>query len=259
MPLHVALIKRRFGLSLLDGSKTVECRLTRTARQPYRNIFANESIYFKQTGGFYLARARVQKILFFDDLNPKKIAQLKKKYNCLIGADDAYWENKMDAKYASLIFLKAIEQVHTGPSIERSQGNAWFILPDAAIKSSTQSKARARLCDSQKEDLGYAVEITAGAIRNGYLRVPLVVRQQINVSQVVVILPNNEKILTEVVQGRIRWRGWTKIYHAHQIKPKDDVFLSLTDQGLRICFDHRARNGAQADKEDSSLGREEKT
>ena len=66
MPVHVAILMRRYLDLVLAGRKTIESRLTRTSRAPYEQIHAGERIYFKVSAGPFMATAVVYAVTCFD-------------------------------------------------------------------------------------------------------------------------------------------------------------------------------------------------
>jgi len=215
MPIHVAILLPRYIRLILDGRKTVESRLTRSAKVPFRRIEPGEHIYFKASGGPYMATALADKVRFIDNLTPDKVAQLKTRYNDRVRGDDAYWHSKRDSRYATFILLKKVQPITRGPDMPPSPGPAWFVLDDAAAPRIVE------------------VTLTAGAIRNGYLRVPRKVHAFPEAAysangetarKLTLQLPDGDSIQSDLVcGGMIRWRGWKSLYLAHQLTEGDII------------------------------------
>src|SRR5690606_5364590 len=94
---------------MLDGRKTVESRLTRMNRAPFRAIEAGDRIYFKASSGPFMATAVADAVAFYDELNPAAIAKLKQRYNDRVCGDDAYWQWKRTSRYATFVELREVQ------------------------------------------------------------------------------------------------------------------------------------------------------
>jgi len=79
---HIAIMKKSWGLTekVLTGEKTVESRWYKAKRVPWNRIKSGDTIYFKDSGEPVTVKAKVTKVLQFDNLNPKKTKQILAKY-----------------------------------------------------------------------------------------------------------------------------------------------------------------------------------
>ncbi len=242
MSVHIAILVRPYPRLILDGRKTIESRLTVTPRVPFKAITLGERIFFKESSGPFFATATAGETLFFDNLTPAKLADLKQRFNHAICGEDAFWNWKRDAKYATLIHLLEVMPTGIGPAMEPSRGPAWFVLSDNAAAA---------------VPLPFQVTLTAGAIRNSYLRVPrkicaLPVEHYGGSTSAEagnplhLVLPNGQGIDTDIVSNHmIRWRGWGAIYKEHHLKPGDRVcFVPLSTGKYRVdCVTHSPKAG----------------
>ena len=71
--------------AILNGSKTVESRLTKGRTPPFGCIEPGDKLFFKQSGGPVRAVGIVAAVKSFDNLTPAKIAEIKSKYNRRMG------------------------------------------------------------------------------------------------------------------------------------------------------------------------------
>jgi len=138
---HIAVVHRRYLQALLSGAKTIESRLSRTRRPPYGCVSPGDQIYFKTPGGPVAAVADVADVQCHSDLTPTRIGALKRDLNGQVLADDAYWESKTDARYATFLWLGRVRPIEN-PSDSHTEapamnGRAWICLND------TQQVARA--------------------------------------------------------------------------------------------------------------------
>lgn len=100
---HVAIMSKSFGDlidQVLTGKKTVESRWSKNKIAPWNKIKIGEKVYFKNAGGPVIAVAEVEKVLQFDNLNPKKIRDILNKWPLV----DYEWAKSKN--YCVLIFLK---------------------------------------------------------------------------------------------------------------------------------------------------------
>lgn len=126
---HVAFLKHKYIRKILDEHKIIESRWSNNTGAPYKKIKINDSIYFKESGGKVLVKAKVQKRLFFSDLNIKKNKELFDKFNDKIKAESSYFNNIKNRKYCTLVFLKNVNKIAPF-NIKRSYGVAWIVVKD---------------------------------------------------------------------------------------------------------------------------------
>lgn len=132
--IHVAIIHKRYLDAILAGDKTIEARLARNRCEPFARIQRGERIYFKQSSGPFRATALASKVTFRDSLRPEDINRIRNQHGDRILADRAYWKLKKSATCATLIWLRDIEPIDSGPDLSAAQTpgsrRAWFVLPD---------------------------------------------------------------------------------------------------------------------------------
>ncbi len=236
--IHVAMIWRRYLEAILDGRKTIESRLTITARAPYQRVAPGERIYFKISAGPFRARARAQRITFLDGLTPARIAALRAEFGSAILGDDDYWRSKRTARYATLIWLADVEPVSVGPRIQPQRGLAWLTLPDRMDVSGVSAHAP-RDPHRVNADTLLEITLTAGNIRNRHVCIP---RDQLSFfpaesiggarksdagKQIEIAATHGIVIRTDIVGGRAmfrsrQWGGWFTLAGA---QPGDRVRL----------------------------------
>ncbi len=79
---HVAIMKKSWGLipKILKGEKTVESRWYKSRYAPWDKINPGDVVYFKDSGEPVSLRAKVVRVLQFDNLTAKKIEQILSEY-----------------------------------------------------------------------------------------------------------------------------------------------------------------------------------
>ena len=259
--IHIAVLLRPYLDLILQGEKTVECRLTMQARDPFERIEAGERIYFKQSAGPYAATATVEHALFESNLTPRRISQIRRDYNHLIRGEEAFWRSKRDANFASLVWLKDVEQTTSGPAIRPLQGVAWLCLDEEPawrriersdpMLSSNGQGAAAGLVHARTP---FAIEITPGNLKNNTLyatsvidRFPAWTIGGANKSHaarpITLILHEGPTVQTDIVGPRklIRTRVWGRWFRAHGVKAGDRVIFTPMDDTTYFAGLARAR------------------
>lgn len=108
---HLAILKLFYLRLILEGRKTIECRLTRIKYPPFRLIDPGDLILLKQSGGPVCGRARVKKVQFYENLTPARVQEIRRSYNHLILGEEDYWESHQNSRYGSLIWLEKVEKI----------------------------------------------------------------------------------------------------------------------------------------------------
>ena len=130
--IHVAIIHKRYLDAILAGEKTIEARLARNRCEPFARIQRGERISFKQSSGRFRATALAAKVICRENLCPDDIKVIRDRYGDRILADRAYWKLKEPATCATLIWLRDIEPIDSGPDLSAAQTpgsrRAWFVL-----------------------------------------------------------------------------------------------------------------------------------
>jgi hypothetical protein len=92
--LHVAIVAPDLAGSLLDGSKRIETRFSRTRRAPYGSIRPGERIVFRLPGGRTLGWARASRVQHLEHLTPGRIERLRRIYAPSVCAAPHYWAQR---------------------------------------------------------------------------------------------------------------------------------------------------------------------
>lgn len=129
---HVAIVRERFARAMLEGTKTVECRLSTQRRAPFGSVSQGDTIYFRVAGGGYALRAMVGEVRSFDSLTPEGVATLRRTYDALVQGGHDFWHAKRGSRYATLVFLRDVRPIHAGPCTSRLPGytprSAWHVV-----------------------------------------------------------------------------------------------------------------------------------
>lgn len=102
--IHVAIFAEPFLSLVLSGRKTIESRFSRNRCAPYGDIEDGDIILVKEVAGPICGVALARRTWCYD-LVAEPIERIKDRFGVGICADDAFWESRADALYATLIEL----------------------------------------------------------------------------------------------------------------------------------------------------------
>ena len=123
---HIAILNPKYLDLIISGKKSIECRLTRIPCPPFGLIDPGEKILLKQSAGPLKASARAQKIISFNDLTPKDIVDISRRYNKYIQADPQFYQDRLDCKYCTLVWLENVKPIAPF-RIFRKGMQAWIV------------------------------------------------------------------------------------------------------------------------------------
>lgn len=129
---HVAILKKKWLEKILSGEKTIESRWYKQKRDPYQNIAQGDMVYLKETGKPITARARVEKVLFFNKLTEQKIKEIVHRYGKEIGMRQEAASSFLGKNYCTLIVLKNPQRISPFQINKKGFGNmtAWITVGD---------------------------------------------------------------------------------------------------------------------------------
>lgn len=242
--IHVAVLIRPYVELVLAGRKTVECRLTRQARDPFDAIEPGERIYFKESAGPYRATALAEHVLCEGDLTPRRVGELRRDYNHLILGEADFWRRKRASRYATLIWLRDVEPTGTGPAIRPLQGVAWLRLAEEPAWRRANQPARS-----------FTIQITPGNLRHHTLYATKAIgrfpesclggpTRAEAARPLTLILRDGPTVHTDIVGARklFRTRVWGAWFSKHGARPGDHVLF--TPAGEDTFYVGLTRDGA---------------
>lgn len=104
--IHLAVFSEPFLSRVLSGEKTIESRFSRNRCAPYGEIDDGDIILLKEVAGPIRGISLARQAWCYD-LSAEPIGRVRKRFGTKICADDAFWESRADALYATLIELDA--------------------------------------------------------------------------------------------------------------------------------------------------------
>ena len=124
---HLVILKKPYINAIIAGRKTIESRFYRTRHKWLTQIATGDKLFLKATSGPVMATASVASVKCFDNLTPKQIADLQKKYNKYILGDEKYWQAKTNSRFGALTWLKDVRKI-TPRFIQKADWRAWVVL-----------------------------------------------------------------------------------------------------------------------------------
>lgn len=131
---HLAILAKKGKLlsKILSGEKIIESRWYKFKKTPYQNISVNDVIYFKESGDPVTVKAKVSEVLFFDELNEKKIKEILTEYGEKICVSLSYTEKLEGKNFCTLIFIHEVQSVKPFDIDKTGYGlmAAWITVED---------------------------------------------------------------------------------------------------------------------------------
>ena len=128
MPAHLAVLQRTYLRLILEGDKSIECRLTRTPKPPFKAVAKGQKIYLKESSGPVLAVAKAKKVICSQINNPEDLAGIRRKYGEGIMAQEEFWQSRADCRYCTLIFLEGVKPLPEPFRISKNDMRGWVVL-----------------------------------------------------------------------------------------------------------------------------------
>ena len=225
MSIHVAILKREYLRLILSGQKTVESRLMKLRCAPFEMVKPDERLFFKVSGGPFMATALAEEVHDYADQSPAEIDALAERWNPAVCGPPEYWRDRRDRAFATMIRLRRVEPLDVGPAFAKQNMRAWYVLDDDASP----------LMD---------VVLGRGALKNHYVSLSHA-SAALRESAVTLILPDGQTVETDFADGgpMLRWRGWRRYFTAFAMRRGDTVrFVALGSRRYRVMF---LREGAR--------------
>ena len=136
---HVAILKKSWKLIdlILSGQKKIESRWYKHKRVPWNCIKKGEVVYLKESGEPVTARADVEQVLQFSNLNADKVEEILDTYGELLGIQNelpTFLTRFKDKNYCILIFLRNAQRIEPFNVDKSGFGlmSAWLTLEDVS-------------------------------------------------------------------------------------------------------------------------------
>ncbi len=147
---HLAVIEPGLVRAMLEGRKRIESRFSRTRRAPFGQIDVGDRVYFLARRAGLIVTGRVERVESFEGLDEQGVRGLRDRYGPCIAAAEAYWYQKNDARFATLMWFDRFEKAAFAPDDvhgrERSYRSAWIVRPGEQCVYPTCCQREAQRC-----------------------------------------------------------------------------------------------------------------
>ena len=126
---HLVILKKAYLDAILTGQKKIESRFTKTKRYAFGRVLPGDKLFLKQSSRPVCATATVTAVKNYQNLTPKKIAEIKQRYNHYIIGSDKYWRSKSNCRFGFLVWLKDIKPIEP-VRIHKKDWRAWVVLTE---------------------------------------------------------------------------------------------------------------------------------
>jgi hypothetical protein len=130
---HLVILRPPYLDMILDGTKTVESRLSRHRHPAATRCAPGDRLYLKRTGGDIEGRATVTRMDIYTDLDAEALHALSAEWAGRVAAtepDDWYQRMKQDARHALFLTLGAVERCHIPAAVLPRRlpwASAWIV------------------------------------------------------------------------------------------------------------------------------------
>jgi len=125
---HIAIFSKNLIDKVFKTDKRVDVRLAQKAIAPYQKAERGDKILIKKSGGDVYGEAQIENVLFFGKLDKQKISRLKRRYQNQSKTSDQFWKDKINAKYASIIFLSDLKRYLSPVNVDKSDRSGWKVI-----------------------------------------------------------------------------------------------------------------------------------
>lgn len=126
---HVAVCAEPFLGYVLDGTKTVESRFSRTRVAPFDTVSSGDVVLLKASGGPIVAAAEITEAVFFAPLTEAVQQQLRADFGRELRDDvPGFWEERRSMRYATMLRLGEVVMLDEPLAIPKADRRGWVVL-----------------------------------------------------------------------------------------------------------------------------------
>ena len=125
---HVAILTQPYLDRILQGTKTIESRLTKIRCAPFRRVGSGDILFLKEAGGRIRGIAVVSHAESAGPLTPQALNELIQSHIGALHLDAAFRTERRDSKFATLVHLACARQV-TPIAFLKSDRRGWLVVP----------------------------------------------------------------------------------------------------------------------------------
>lgn len=125
---HLAVFIEPYLSYVLDGSKTIESRFTRTETPPYQRVNAGDILLLKRTGGRIEAICLAAEAWFYR-LRPGAWREIREHFGDAMRVSAAFLRSRSQATFATLIRLEEVQRI-LPLTVRKRDRRPWVVLYD---------------------------------------------------------------------------------------------------------------------------------
>lgn len=128
---HLVILRPKWLLNILDGSKRVEFRAGRDRRAPHGKVTAGDRLWLKASGGNVWGVAYVETVYTGGPLHSFDLALMMLDSDVRATIDDEWAQKVMTAKYVTAVRVDRVERLTTTIDVSDIRGkrqDAWQVL-----------------------------------------------------------------------------------------------------------------------------------
>lgn len=126
---HLVILKKPYLDAILSGRKKIESRFMQGKGHGFGRVLPGDKLFLKISSGPVCATAKAAAVKTFQNLTPKQIIEIKRKYNRYILGSDEYWGDKSECGFGFLVWLKDVKSI-TPVRICKKDWRAWVVLTE---------------------------------------------------------------------------------------------------------------------------------
>jgi hypothetical protein len=126
---HLVVLHPEYLDLVLDGRKTIECRLSRRPIPPFRVVRVRDVLWLKESNGPIRGVALVTKARFASCENGLDLDRWRAAYEDRVLAGPAFWRRARGARFGSLIWLRGVCPLEPF-TVRKSDRRAWVVLSE---------------------------------------------------------------------------------------------------------------------------------
>lgn len=125
--IHLAVCREPYIQYMINGSKTIESRITKNKIIPYGKVKDGDIVILKRSSGPVLAIFTVKNVISFDS-SSFNLSTIQNNYQEELQIHDDWWELKRDARFASLICIEEIVALNAIDITLQKNRQSWIII-----------------------------------------------------------------------------------------------------------------------------------
>ncbi len=129
---HLVVLHTKYLQPILQGSKTVECRLSQRRTIPFGLVEPGDMLWLKETSGPIRATAMVRSVQSIHPLDANTLNTLQARFSEPMQVDPLFFIQRRLANFATFITLADVQPL-TPFGIYKQDRRAWVILSEPLV------------------------------------------------------------------------------------------------------------------------------